>query len=73
MAGMRERIESEARAGMRVTISMLMCKDCKHRLDDSEIYGNTTQCRKYPEHSKPNQVLKGGLCIRYERGDPYGD
>lgn len=70
MSDFENRIRSEGMAGMRVTIRMLTCKDCKYRLDDSEIYGNTTQCKKYPEHSKPNQVLKGGPCARYVKGEP---
>lgn len=68
MSDFGDRIRSEGMVGMRVTIDMLVCKDCKFRLDDSKIYGNTTQCKKYLNHSKPNPVLKGGPCARYVKG-----
>ena len=67
MEDLKKRIESEAQSITRVTNSLLICKDCKFRLDDSRILGNTSRCKQYS--LKPNQVLKGGDCPKYEKED----
>lgn len=68
MDGMKERIASEARACMRITNNMLVCKDCIYKLDDSTIFGNTSRCRVYPESlGKPDAVLTGGNCQYYKQ------
>lgn len=36
---MKERIESEARATMRISNKDLICRDCEFVLDDSEVLG----------------------------------
>lgn len=65
MDDFEKRIESEARAVTRITNSLLKCKDCKFRLDDSKILGNTSQCMQYP--LKSNKVLKGENCPKYQK------
>lgn len=65
MKDLKKRIESEAQSVTRITNSLLICKDCKFRLDDSQILGNTSRCKQYP--LKPNQVIKGGECPKYEK------
>ena len=57
---MKERIESEARAVMRITNSDLVCRSCLFAFDDSEKFGNTSRCAIY--NSKPNAVLLGNAC-----------
>ena len=65
MDDFEKRIKSEARTVTRITNSLLKCKDCKFRLDDSKILGNTSQCMQYP--LKPNKVLKGENCPKYQK------
>lgn len=60
-----ERILSEQRAMKPIRNSSLVCKDCKYRKDDSEVFGNTTKCEKYTH--KPDAVLKGADCEHYEK------
>lgn len=67
MDDFEKRIKSEARSVTRITNSLLKCKDCRFKLDDSKILGNTSQCRQYL--IKPNQVLKGKDCSRYKKED----
>lgn len=67
MEDFKKRIESEARSVTRITNSMLQCKDCRFRLDDSKILGNTSRCLIF--FLKPNQVIKGGDCPRYKKED----
>lgn len=67
MDDFEKRIKSEARTVTRITNSLLKCKDCRFRLDDSKILGNTSRCQEYP--LKPNQVLKGGDCTKYKKRD----
>ena len=67
MNDLKARVESEAQSVTRITNSMLQCKDCKFRLDDSKIFGNTSRCRRYS--LKPSQVIKGGDCIKYIKED----
>lgn len=66
---LKDRIESEARAGIPITNERLVCKDCLFRRDDSEIPANTGICDVYPEYPdfKPNEVIKGGDCEYYEK------
>ena len=47
-----------------ITNDSLVCKDCLFRLDDSEIYGNTSRCEIYPER-KPSEVICGESCDEY--------
>lgn len=61
---MKERIESEARATMRISNKDLICRDCKFALDDSKILGNTSRCKVF--ELKPVEVLVGGECGRYK-------
>lgn len=67
MDDFEKRIKSEARSVTRITNSLLKCRDCKFRLDDSKVLGNTSRCKQY--YLKPNQVLKGGDCPKYEKED----
>lgn len=62
---MKKRIESEAKCTRRITNDDLVCKDCVSRYDDHIKMGNTSVCKKYDE--KPNQVLSGGSCEKYEK------
>lgn len=65
---LKERIESEARSVMRISNDQLVCKDCKFRWDDSEIFGNTSQCGKFPNYSKPvGVVFHGENCPEYQK------
>lgn len=57
---MKERIESESKAVMRITNDDLVCKNCLFAYDDSVKFGNTSQCAIYD--SKPNAVLLGEEC-----------
>lgn len=65
MDDFEKRIKSEARTVTRITNSLLKCKDCRFKLDDSKILGNTSRCMQYP--LKPNQVLKGKDCLKYKK------
>lgn len=65
---LKKRIESEGEGWVRITNANLKCKDCKYRRDDSVIFGNTSRCDVYPA-SKPNDVLKGGDCNYYDKGE----
>lgn len=65
MEDFKKRIESEAQSVTRITNSMLQCKDCKFRLNDSKILGNTSRCLIFS--LKPNQVIKGGDCSKYKK------
>lgn len=67
MKDLKARVESEAQSIIRITNSMLQCKDCRFRFDDSEVFGNTSQCEEYS--LKPSQVFKGGNCSKYQKGD----
>ena len=48
----------------RITNNDLVCKDCIFRLDDSEIFGNTSKCEIFPER-KPDDILRGKACSEY--------
>lgn len=48
----------------RLTNDDLQCRDCKFRLDDSKIYGNTSRCSKYTR--KPADVLSAERCKEYQ-------
>lgn len=61
-----DRISSEAQSVTRVTNSLLRCKDCIYRLDDSVILRNTSMCKLYYP-LKPTQVLAGGDCFLYQK------
>lgn len=61
---LKDRVESEAKAIVRITNNDLECKDCLLRYDDSVIFGNTSRCEAYP-YKKPNNVLLGGECDEY--------
>lgn len=65
MKDLEKRIKSESRSVIRITNAVLKCRDCKFRWDDSNILGNTSRCIKYP--LKPNEVLKGGNCPKYQK------
>lgn len=67
MEDLKKRIESESRSISRTTNQDLMCRDCLFQWDDSKILGNTSRCQEYP--LKPNQVLKGGSCTKYQKKD----
>lgn len=67
MEDFKKRIESEAQSVTRITNSMLQCKDCRFRLDDFKILGNTSRCLIFS--LKPNQVIKGGDCPKYKKED----
>lgn len=58
------RIESEAKACIRITNDQLICKGCLYRYDDSIIFRNTSKCEVYPE-CKPTKILLGGECDEY--------
>lgn len=62
---MKERIESEARATMRISNKDLICRDCEFVLDDSEVFGNVSCCKIF--EVKPVNVLVGGECCSYKR------
>ena len=64
-----KRIENESLGVRRVTNDSLICKDCIYRLDDSEIFGNTSRCEVYDDKSK--EVLLGGRCDDYTREVRY--
>lgn len=57
----KKRIQSEAQSIGRLTNNSLDCIDCVLRLDDKEIFGNTTKCEVFP-NCKPDEVLLGGKC-----------
>lgn len=73
-----KRIESEARAAKPIKNEDLVCKDCTYRLNDTDIfkrgqeddvgrlYGPTSLCIQFTD-SKPDKVLLGGECEKYER------
>lgn len=64
MEKFKDRIESEARAGCRITNHDLVCRDRMYTFDDTVIFGNTSRCRFYDP--KPNSVLSGGeTCEKY--------
>lgn len=48
-----------------ITNDDLVCKDCRNRFKDEVIPGNTSKCTKYK--IKPDEVLDGGKCIKYEK------
>lgn len=50
---MKERIESEARATMRISNKDLICRDCEFVLDDSEVFGNV---KNNQEHLTPYRI-----------------
>ena len=52
---LKERIESESKAVMRITNNDLVCKNCLFVYDDSVKFGNTSKCAIYA--IKPNAVL----------------
>ena len=64
---MDDYIQSQSRAAYAVGNKMLMCKDCKYRIDE----GPTGYCQKYKrgETRKPNSVLVGGPCPVYKKED----
>jgi hypothetical protein len=68
MGSMEERIESESRSVIRITNDRLVCRDCLYKLDDSEVFRNTSLCRVF-SHSpgKPNEVLLGEDCQYYKK------
>ena len=57
---LKERIESESKAVMRITNDDLVCKNCLFVYDDSVKFGNTSKCAIYA--SKPIAVLLGEEC-----------
>ena len=73
-----KRIESEARAAKPIKNKDLVCKDCTYRLNDTDmfkkgqedeegrLYGPTSLCLQFTER-KPNKVLLGGECEKYEK------
>ena len=61
----KKRVVSEQKCSRRITNKELVCKDCKHKYDDSKVLGNTSRCEMY--ESKPNKVLLGGNCDEFER------
>lgn len=65
MTNFEKRIKEESKGLFRVTNNSLRCRDCVYRLDDSEVFGNTSQCKQYI--LKPGKVLKGEDCEKYER------
>lgn len=60
-----KRLLSEQMCMKRITNDDLVCKNCIHKFDDSEKYGNTSKCEVYD--LKPAKVLTGGNCDEYER------
>lgn len=62
-----KRIKSEQTCFAPIRNKDLICKDCKFRMDDSKIIGNTSSCEVYPKHTKPNEVIKGGNCPEYQQ------
>ena len=48
----------------RITNEKLTCKNCKFKMDDSEIFGNTIKCEQFTV--KPRSVLKGSDCVKKE-------
>lgn len=48
----------------RITNDQLVCVDCAYRLDDGEMPGNVSRCSVFTY--KPDLVLSGGACLRYE-------
>ena len=46
--------------------SQLVCKDCVHVLDDSELLRNTSKCKVF-QQLKPVSVLCGGNCLEYQK------
>lgn len=61
MAKIQEKWKNDELTFKRITNKDLTCKNCKYRLDDKEIFGNTSKCEKYPA-MKPAIVLKKGEC-----------
>lgn len=45
----------------------LVCRDCRHKFDDSVMLGNTSKCEEYT--LKPVSVLSGGNCLMFEKRD----
>lgn len=65
---LKARVESESQAAKRITIADLVCRDCIHRLDDTEIPGNTSFCKVYTRPTgKPDKVLLGEHCTSYKK------
>ena len=63
---LHEKWEKDPVRFKRITNDDLVCKDCAFRLDDSEIYGNTSRCEVFPD-IKPGKVINGGKCDEYLR------
>lgn len=57
---LEKRIESEARAGRRISNKDLVCKHCAYKYDDSKKLGNTSRCQAFKR--KPTNILLGGNC-----------
>lgn len=57
---LKERIESEAKAGVGIYLDNLVCKDCFHRSPRTDI------CAAY-QAVKPKSVLQGGDCKHYKK------
>lgn len=47
----------------------LICIDCKYRYNDDGLFGNVSRCEIFQQ--KPNEVLRGGMCIEYEKDETY--
>lgn len=78
--GFEERVRSEGMTAGPILNEDLVCADCDHRLNDSELfkngeldetgrpYGPTGICMKFLS-GKPASVLLGGNCAEYEKED----
>lgn len=55
------RWEAEEWKVTRITNADLACGSCAFAYDDTEIYGNTSRCEKYPAQ-KPLGILDGEGC-----------
>lgn len=76
--GFEDRIKSEGMTAGPVLNEDLVCADCDNRFNDSELfkngeldetgrlYGPTCLCVEFLD-GKPNDVLLGGECAKYER------
>lgn len=50
---------------VQITNADLVCRDCKHRYDDTEIFGNVDRCEIYD--GKPSSARLRKSCDYYEK------
>lgn len=62
---MEQKFKNDKSNFTRITNDDLVCGNCEFRMSDSQIFGNTSRCKKFS--LKPNEVLSGGECNEYKK------